>query len=238
MAGWISVHRQLQNHWLWKDKPFAKGQAWIDLLLLAGYEDKNILSKGESVDLKRGSFLTSEQDLMDRWGWSRKKVRCFLELLIKEQMIEPRRSPKGTILMISNYDTYQTLGTTKDTSPTLGTSELGGDKGPTKGPSLDKVKEGPTLGPSKGPTKDTSPTLGTSGLGGDKGPTKGPSLGPTLGTLLISLNKSNKSIREEERPNPFKRPPETPEQAELRHKNNAEFIKMAEDMAKKGVGVK
>jgi len=40
--GWISVYRSIQGHWLWEDRPFARGQAWIDLLLQANYKDKNI----------------------------------------------------------------------------------------------------------------------------------------------------------------------------------------------------
>ena len=30
--GWVKVHENLNDHWLWEDRPFAKGQAWIDLL--------------------------------------------------------------------------------------------------------------------------------------------------------------------------------------------------------------
>ena len=43
LQGWVSVHRQIQNHWLWTDKPFSKGQAWIDMLMLANHVDNKIL---------------------------------------------------------------------------------------------------------------------------------------------------------------------------------------------------
>ena len=32
-SGWIKVSRAIQEHWVWDEKPFSKGQAWIDLLL-------------------------------------------------------------------------------------------------------------------------------------------------------------------------------------------------------------
>ncbi|MBY6877946.1 DnaD domain-containing protein [Clostridium botulinum] len=112
--GWISLYRAMEDGWLWEDKPFARGQAWIDILLQANHKDKKTFSKGELVTVKRGSFLTSDQLLADRWGWSRKKVRTFLEVLVKEQMIELKRSPKGTSLTLVNWDLYQGLGTTEE----------------------------------------------------------------------------------------------------------------------------
>ncbi|WP_291568606.1 DnaD domain-containing protein [Clostridium sp. UBA2485] len=112
--GWISLYRAMEDGWLWQDKPFARGQAWIDLLLQANHKDKKTFSKGELVDVRRGSFLTSDQSLADRWGWSRKKARTFLETLATEKMIELKRSTKGTILTIVNWGLYQSIGTTEE----------------------------------------------------------------------------------------------------------------------------
>jgi hypothetical protein len=39
----------------------------------------------EVLNVQRGSFITSELKLMDRWGWSKSKVRAFLKLLEKEK---------------------------------------------------------------------------------------------------------------------------------------------------------
>jgi hypothetical protein len=44
--GWICLHRQIQDHWLWEDRPFSRGQAWIDLLMLANHEDKKMIFDG------------------------------------------------------------------------------------------------------------------------------------------------------------------------------------------------
>ena len=68
MQGWVSIHRSLQSHWLWVDKPFSKGQAWIDILLLANHQDNKFLLGNELVEVKQGNFITSEVKLMDRWG--------------------------------------------------------------------------------------------------------------------------------------------------------------------------
>ena len=107
LQGWISVHRQIQEHWLWAEKPFSKGQAWIDMLMLANHEDKEILLGNKVVTVKAGSFITSEVKLAERWGWSRQKVRDFLLLLSSEKMINKVSDNKKTTIFIDNYAVYQ-----------------------------------------------------------------------------------------------------------------------------------
>ena len=107
LQGWISVHIQIQGHWLWADKPFSKGQAWIDMLMLANHEDKQILFVRKVVDFKAGSFITSEVKLAERWEWSRQKVRDFLDLLKAEKMIDKVSDNKKTTIFIENYAEYQ-----------------------------------------------------------------------------------------------------------------------------------
>lgn len=108
-SGWVRAYRSIQEHWLWEDKPFAYGQAWMDLILLAGYEEKTFMlqSPKKSVTLPRGALLTSEHKLSERWGWSRKKVHKFLENLEENEMLGIQRDGKGTILILRNYGLYQ-----------------------------------------------------------------------------------------------------------------------------------
>ena len=48
MEGWIKVHRDLNDHWIWKSKePFDKRSAWIDLILLANFKDFKTVKKGK-----------------------------------------------------------------------------------------------------------------------------------------------------------------------------------------------
>ncbi|WP_322020128.1 hypothetical protein [Clostridium butyricum] len=57
MAGWQKIYRDIQDHWLWEDKPFSRGQAWIDLILLVNHEDNKTLIDGELIEVKRGRKL-------------------------------------------------------------------------------------------------------------------------------------------------------------------------------------
>ena len=104
--GWMPIYRRLQDHWLWQDKPFAKGQAWLDLLLLASHNENEFLFGNQIIKNEVGSFITSELKLADRWGWGRKKVRLFLELLQDEQMIVKKGDNKKTAITIVNYSVY------------------------------------------------------------------------------------------------------------------------------------
>ena len=109
MQGWVKIHREITGHEIWGDKPFAKGQAWLDLILLANYTDRTVLLGSFKETVGRGSFITSELKLMERWGWGRKKVRLFLNFLESEKMITLNRNNKRTMITIVKYGVYQVL---------------------------------------------------------------------------------------------------------------------------------
>lgn len=112
-CGWISIHRKIQDNKIWEDKPFSRGQAWIDLLLLANHEDNKIIFNGSLVEIKRGEKITSLRKLSERWGWSITKVKKFLNLLSNENMIIYKSDNKKTTYSIVNYDVYQDNENTK-----------------------------------------------------------------------------------------------------------------------------
>lgn len=106
-CGWISIHRKIKDHWVWNEKPFSKGQAWIDILLMANHADKKILLGNELIEVKRGSFITSEKKLMENWGWGKEKVRKFLQVLQDDGMIEKKSDHKKTTINVVNYGFFQ-----------------------------------------------------------------------------------------------------------------------------------
>lgn len=113
MAGFIKVHRDIEHNWVWEQKPFSMGQAWIDLILKANYKDNKFLLGKELVDVNRGDIITSELKLADRWGWSRTKIRSFLLLLENELMINRQTDNKKTTISICNYSVWQDSETAK-----------------------------------------------------------------------------------------------------------------------------
>lgn len=113
VEGWISLHRKIQSNIVWQDKPFSKGQAWIDLLLTVNYEDRKILLGNQLILVKRGSTITSIRKLGEKWGWSNSKVRAFLELLQADQMLTYVSDTKKTVITIEKYSDYQSQGNTE-----------------------------------------------------------------------------------------------------------------------------
>lgn len=113
--GWIQLHRSIREcNIVWDDKPFSKGQAWIDLLLTVNHEDKEILFNGNFTIVKRGQTLTSLTKLADRWGWSRKKTTKFINELKMAQMVDFESNNKRTVITVVNYGVYQNLGTAEE----------------------------------------------------------------------------------------------------------------------------
>lgn len=116
--GYISIHRKIEDNWMWLSEPFTKAQAWIDLLLLANHKDNSFFLRGIKIDVKRGQIAWSEDSLASRWKWSRGKVRNFLKLLKIEQQIEQHKSNKINVLEILNYDSYQKVDNRMDNKKT------------------------------------------------------------------------------------------------------------------------
>lgn len=114
MAGWIKLYRKIREGPLWNEKPFDKARAWIDIIMSANHEPRKFLLGNEVVEVDRGSFITSEKKLMERWGWSKSKVRSFLRLLESESMIVKKTDRKKTTLEVLNYCIYQDSETTEE----------------------------------------------------------------------------------------------------------------------------
>jgi DNA replication protein DnaD len=107
MEGWVKIHRRLIENPLWTCEPFTRGQAWVDLLILANHKDSFYYKRGHKIDVKRGQLSRSIVELSDRWNWSRSKVNKFLKELEKEQQIEQQKSNVTQVVTIVNYDLYQ-----------------------------------------------------------------------------------------------------------------------------------
>ena len=121
--GYVRLYRSMLDHWVWKDKPFANGQAWNELILLVAWKEHKS-PYGQVI--MRGEIHTSQRWLGKRWGWGRKRVRSFLAELIKEKMItvvsqKNRGIDSGIRLYINNFERFQGGDTTKDT--TMGTQK-------------------------------------------------------------------------------------------------------------------
>jgi len=114
MEGWIKLHRKLQDNPLWTSEKFTRGQAWIDLILLANHEYGYFYCRDHKIEVKRGQVGWSHLRLSQRWCWSRSKVKKFIEDLEKEQQVKQQKSKSMTMITIVNYEEYQKKEQQKD----------------------------------------------------------------------------------------------------------------------------
>ena len=129
--GWISIHRKLQECWIWNGEPFTRGQAWVDILLSATHDDYKKRIGNSLVTIHSGQLHTSILKLSQRWQWSEKKVRRFLELLESDEMIAYEGNAHGTTLTIVNYGFYQGEGRTVDRAEDEQATKQGTNRQPT-----------------------------------------------------------------------------------------------------------
>lgn len=124
MQGWIKLHRQIQDHWLYQEnRKFSKYEAWLDLLMMVNHEDKKVVIGSEVIEVKRGQRITSIRKMCDKWGWSNTKVTQFLILLQNEGMIHLISDNKKSLISINNYDFYQSNEDKKATQNRHGNDE-------------------------------------------------------------------------------------------------------------------
>ena len=114
--GFIKVDRSLMDNWIWREKPFSKGQAWIDLIMMANHKDTKCARKGKIIVFKRGEVNRSLSSLAQKWGWDRRTVSRFLAVLESDGMVSVDSTTHGTTITVENYNKYQTRRTTDGTT--------------------------------------------------------------------------------------------------------------------------
>lgn len=105
MQGWIKLSREITDHWIWQDADRLKW--WLDLLMLAAWEETKQLAGSKVIALKRGQLIASIAFLTKRWGKNHNTVIDFLKTLQREGMITKRSERNISIITICNYADYQ-----------------------------------------------------------------------------------------------------------------------------------
>lgn len=105
-AGWITLSRDITNHWLWSQPRRLK--MWMQMVFMAYWKAGYTVNGTKRYEIKRGQFSTNMRQLARDLGCTKQTVLTFLQLLEEEGMIT-REMPgmKFTIITIIDYDRYQ-----------------------------------------------------------------------------------------------------------------------------------
>lgn len=87
----------------------SRGEAWLDLIVMARSEPCTVLNKGRRVDLGVGQLVAPVSMLTGRWNWTTQAVRQHLSRLssvglITTEVVGGRNT--STVVTIVNYETY------------------------------------------------------------------------------------------------------------------------------------
>ncbi|AVR46771.1 hypothetical protein C7S20_16715 [Christiangramia fulva] len=108
--GWIKVHRQTINHWIWEDP--VKAQMWITMLLEVNYTHGKMVLGNSLLRVERGSSTNSIRTWARLFNCGPKATVSFFDLLESDEMITRKTIGKGkhstTLINITNYEEYQT----------------------------------------------------------------------------------------------------------------------------------
>ena len=108
MKGWIKLHRESAENFLYKEnRPHTKREAWEDILLYVNHKDSDVLIGNKVYTCKRGESLMSLGSWAAHFKWTRWRVKRFFDLLASEHMIELKCDTKTTHLTVCNYEYYQ-----------------------------------------------------------------------------------------------------------------------------------
>lgn len=134
--GWIKLHREIQEHWIFTDP--IKFKWWVQILMKVNHKEGEILLGNSVLKIQKGQSACSLRTWSLTLNCSVKSVISFFELLKSHNMIESKTIGKGkqstTIITVSNYATYQTDKETLDnTQSTTLSSTQGEHKGNAKG---------------------------------------------------------------------------------------------------------
>lgn len=100
MAGWVKLHRDIES-WEWVDDAFTY---WVftRMILMANYEPK----KWHGMEIPRGSFVTSSDNLAAKFKCGRQKIRTVLDRLKSTNEITIKTTSKFSVISIINYEMY------------------------------------------------------------------------------------------------------------------------------------
>lgn len=96
----VMLSKELMDSEYYFSERFTRMQAYIDLCLLAEWKDRKFLKRGQLVELKAGQLAKSEEELAERWQWSRNTVRKYLNEQQSIGNIEQQKSRLITIITV------------------------------------------------------------------------------------------------------------------------------------------
>jgi len=179
-GGYVSLHRRLLQHWLWPSgRAYTECEAWLWLLMNAAYATHTTYLHGKKITVNRGDLMTSERKLSGVFGWGRRRVGQFLEMLEHDGMIATDGwGTKWSMLKISNYSSFQESNAEKNDGPVNSRKSQKSEATPKASDSKD----------SQGENQNTAPLMTPQAI---PQPPRNPAQSEAIEGAIIKVNKGN-----------------------------------------------
>ncbi|KAB2708314.1 hypothetical protein [Brucella intermedia] len=119
MSRWVRVQTSIFDHELFQAEPLTEREAWLWLIANAAWKATRHRIGTDMHEVPAGSLFVTLRQLQTAWKWkSDYRVRSFLKLLEKEEMIVCETNAGKTQVTICNYSHYQEAERTENASAT------------------------------------------------------------------------------------------------------------------------
>lgn len=118
MKGWIKLHREIRDHWIFENPNFYYW--WSIIIFEANHKEKKMSLGYNLYTIKKGQCSNSIRTWADLFKCSTKQVDKFFKMLEGDGMISRQILGKGkqstTLINITNYAKYQIGLETQETT--------------------------------------------------------------------------------------------------------------------------
>lgn len=154
--GWVAIARDIRKHPIvgfGSLGPYSKSEAFLDLVMECHWRPGFVMNGGRKMEIKPGQLVGAISWLAERWRWSPKETRTFLDKLEGDAMIDretpgtmtgpdysstgselgKQKGKQATVITLCNYGLYQMLPEQQGQANWLAEGKQGASKGQARG---------------------------------------------------------------------------------------------------------
>jgi hypothetical protein len=124
--GYVRLYRKSINSLVFNNEKCWKLWTWC--LMRANFEEKEVLLGRKKLILKKGQFIMGGIKAEELLDIARTTIYYWLDFMVKEKMIDIKKTNKYTIITIRNWDDYQALDIKKTSNDTTNGQQMDTDK--------------------------------------------------------------------------------------------------------------
>ncbi len=114
--GYIKLHRKLRENPIYRESKAV--HCWVECLLRASYKPKEVYLKRQKIKLNPGQFVMGREEFGRSIGISGSTAWYWINRFYSDNMVDIKKTSKGSIITILNWENYQAVDITVDNKQT------------------------------------------------------------------------------------------------------------------------